>query len=111
MTMLNPVLDGEYDEVDMDALRRAMAIAARDPATAAQLKAKLEGEPWTQVAEFAASHCQYAALGLRPWQSPPCTGDDKDEAAAALLDKMLAAGISQWEPDPLKALARAKRRK
>jgi hypothetical protein len=101
--------DDDLDVVDLDALQRAMTIAARDPATAEQLKAKLEHEPWTAVAEFAAAHCQYAALGLRPWQSPPCRDDG--EASAELLDDMLAAGISQWEPDPLKALAKAKRRR
>ena len=31
------------------------------------------------------------------------------EEAAELLDDMLAAGVSQFEPDPLKALAKAKR--
>lgn len=40
--MLNPAPDDDYDAVDMDALKRAMDIAARDPATAQQLKSKLE---------------------------------------------------------------------
>ena len=42
--MLNPAPDDDYDAVDMDALKRAMDIAARDPATAQQLKSKLESE-------------------------------------------------------------------
>jgi hypothetical protein len=93
--MLNPAPDDDYDAVDMDALKRAMDIAARDPATAQQLKSKLESESWTAVAEFAAYHCQIRALGLAPWQSPPCHDDGPE--STALLDEMLEAGISQFE--------------
>jgi hypothetical protein len=108
--MLSRAQDDDYDAIDMDALRRAMEIAARDPDTAQQLKSKLDGgEPWTAVAESAAYRCQYMALGLCPWQSPPCC--DHGEASTELLDEMLAAGISQFEPDPVKALARAKKRR
>ena len=88
----------------MDALKRAMEIASRDPATTQQLKSKLEDEPWVKVAEFAAYHCQNAALQLAPWQSPPCHDDGPE--SSALLDEMLEAGISQFEPDPAGALAK-----
>jgi hypothetical protein len=101
-----------FDQVDRDALTRAMEIASRDPARREQLEAKIVEDGWREAAEFAAAHCQRIALALKPWQEPPaCTYDDAD--ASRLLDRMLARGISQWEPDPAKALAEvaAKRRK
>jgi len=99
----------EYDDVDMDAFRRALEIASRDPLRAEQLKSKLEDEPWAQVARFAAYVCQCQALGLTPWQSPPCHAHG--QASLDLLDELLDAGLSQWEPDPAAALREAKRRK
>ena len=110
-------MDGLVDvnAVDRDALERAMQIAQRDPLRAAQLQSKLKDEPWIEVAEFASYSCQIHALNLKPWQSPPCTEDEDDptphdKAAQTLLRRMLAAGVSRYDPDPLKALAGAKRR-
>ena len=100
----------EYSETDMDALRRAMEIAMREPGRKEQLESKVNGyrgvepEPWTEVAEFAAFCVQSDTLHLKPWECPPCSAYD-DKAALKLLDRMLEAGISQWEPDPLGALA------
>ena len=75
----------------------------------------LQGDPWIEVAEFASYSCQIHALNLKPWQSPPCTEDEddptpRDRAAQTLLRRMLRAGLSRFDPDPLKALAGAKRR-
>ena len=83
-----------------------MEIASRDPATAQQIKSMLEGRPWVEVAQFASYHCQIKALGLAPWQPPPCHDDGPE--SAALLEEMLEAGISQFEPDPAGALRKAK---
>jgi WD40 repeat protein len=43
---------------------------------------------------------------LLPHQSPPCAviDNDRDRDAADLLRRMLAAGLSEYEPDPLAAL-------
>jgi hypothetical protein len=109
------VSEQEFDEIDMDAFRRAMEIAMRDPARKWQLESMVKGntypgdkpEPWTEVAKFAAHCVQSDALNLKPWESPPCSACKKDTAALKLLDRMLEAGISQWEPDPLGALAKA----
>jgi hypothetical protein len=93
------------------------------PARSEQIDSKLEHEPWQQVASFCAYCC--TNLRLRPWQSPPvwldpdeiestlAGGDDGaagDFAAALLLKRMLAAKLSQFEPDPLAALKRVKAR-
>jgi hypothetical protein len=108
-------MDGtaDPDAADRDALERAMEIARHDPGRAEQLRAMLEDEEWTEVAEFAAYHCQIHALSLKPWQEPPCHADEKDphprdRDAQRFLRKMLAAGISRYDPDPLAALERAK---
>ena len=111
----------DLDDVDRDALQRAMEIAQRDPLSAKHLRSKLEDQPWREVAEFAAYSCQIDALSLKPWQSPPIHIDEDadepdsaerepDTAARKLLRRMLAAGVSRYDPNPLAALAGAKRR-
>jgi hypothetical protein len=105
----------EREEADRDALERAMQIARRDPSRAQQLQSKLIDEPWDEVAEFAAHVCQYRALRLRPWQSPPSSvdeddPDEDDRSAQALLRQMLSVGVSRFEPDPLAALKRKGRK-
>jgi hypothetical protein len=113
MTMLNPAPaddDLDLDDVDRDALRRALKIAMKDPSEAKRLQARLDaGEPWTQVAQSVVYGLQYAALHLCPWQSPPVWDDGAE--SSALLDEMLAHNISQYEPDPAAALRKAKRRR
>jgi hypothetical protein len=114
MTTLRPPHLGH---VDLDALTRAMEIARRDPRTAKQLENKEKIYGWADAARFAAYCCQCDALKLRPWQDPPMYGDSTDgiddfpnagrAAAADLLRRLLAAGLSRFEPDPMKALARA----
>jgi hypothetical protein len=103
------------NKVDEEALERSLEIALRDPSRAGQLQSKLEDEPRREVLEFASYGCQLRALSLRPWQSPPvhCDEDEenpRDADGQNLLRKMLAAGVSRYDPDPLKALAGAKRR-
>jgi hypothetical protein len=103
----------EYDETDMEALRRAMEIAMRDPDRKQQLESMVNGDgypgakpqPRNEVAQFAALCVQSDTLNLKLWETPPCHASERDAAAMKLLDRMLDAGISQWEPDPLGALA------
>ena len=103
---------------DRRALTRALALC-RDESVgrAEQIDSKLQDEAWEDVAAFAAGHCQIDALKLYPWQQPPADVDEDDDGdninadAVALLRKMLAAGLSRYEPDPLTALAAAAKRK
>ena len=37
-----------------------------------------------------------------PWELPPCSGGQPQ--ADALADKLIKAGLSQFEPDPAEAL-------
>ena len=108
-------MDGNDDlnAADRRALERAMEIARREPGRAEQLQAMLEDEEWVEVAEFAAYHCQVHALSLKPWQDAPCHADEDDQHpqdrdAQRFLRKMLAAGISRYEPDPMAAFERAR---
>jgi len=113
--------------VDLDALRRAMAwgkgYARREP----QLKIMLEQMPvegskeWLKLATSLAAEAQCNTLGLCPWQTPPMHvvdngvidpngwGNRPDEVA--LRRKMIALGISLFEPDPPAAIARAEQQR
>ncbi len=74
-------------------------------------------EPQTEDECLTAYSAQIDNLHLKPWESPPCcvdldaplVGHPDDFKAVRLLEKMLAAGISRWHPDPLKALAEAEK--
>jgi hypothetical protein len=69
----------------------------------------LRERPWIDVARFCAFAAQMAALQLRPYQPPPCWGGDPD--ADGLADRLRAAGLSRFEPDPAAALAAKERPK
>ena len=115
------------DDVDREALERAMQMARRDAFRAQQLDDMLAGEPdgrggwfispkpWEKVAKFAAGVCQAETLNLKPWEAQPChaliktpEGTKRDPQAGVLLDEMLDAGLSRWEPSPADALRKAR---
>jgi len=106
---------------DRDALERCIATMrnSKEPSDRKQIEDKLREESRLDAGTFAAYGCQMNALRLKPWQSPPCwidfrdikfiiaRGDDGvtgDYAAAKLLQRMLAAKLSRFEPDPVSAL-------
>jgi hypothetical protein len=108
-------------ETDFEAMERAIELyRRRDPASREQIDGMLKDRPWREAAELASYGCQCDRLGLRPWQSPPCevVGDPDDyeymkddhrglRGAARLLQRLLDAGLSRYEPDPIAALERA----
>jgi len=114
----------ELDPVDREALKRAIEICRtkKGPADREQIERKLAGsQRWFEVAYFATYSCQVDALALKPWQPTPAQIDDLDGvlatgddgagghyAAAKLLQRLLDAGLSQFEPDPIGALERVK---
>ena len=86
-----------------------MEIASQEPARAEQLQSMLEHDSWEEVARFAAYHSQNVALNLKPWEEPPCVADEddpneRDKGAQKLLRRMLDAGVSRFDPDPLAAI-------
>jgi hypothetical protein len=51
-------------------------------------------------------------LKLRPWEVPPCNIWGHHCAnAIALRDRLVAAGLSVFEPNPMQALAETERAK
>jgi hypothetical protein len=95
---------------DRKALRRALTLLRAEPEYAAQIAERLKVEPWEQVAEFAAYNCQCDSLDLKPWQDPPMHAEIRpDPDSLALLVKLLGHGLSRYEPDPIAALAEARR--
>ena len=101
--------EDDYDERDRRALRRALSIRFSSVQGKLEMLNLLASRSWGEVAERAAYSCQIRALALLPWQQPPCRGDGyhKQPEAAALLARMLRAGVSRFEPDPAAALAKA----
>ncbi|CAN7732117.1 hypothetical protein [Mesorhizobium sp. LjNodule214] len=100
---------------DKKALQRCMEIASRDPSRAGQIASMLKDRPWEEVATFACYCAQTASLNLKPWETAPAFADTtypegirRDPDAGALQDKMLAAQMSVFDPEPMKVL-RAKR--
>ena len=117
-----------------------MTLEGKDRGRARQVRSFLaedDGDPdhgWWYAASFAASARQSEALNLKCWEEPPCdlNFDDVDHlnaiiaqseaqsaigsllhnncGAAKLLKRMLGHGLSQYEPDPVGAIA-AKQRK
>jgi hypothetical protein len=113
--------------IDREALVRAMELARRDDLPRRQqLDSKLaDGEPWQEVAEFAAYCVQHETLRTKPWEVAPCSIQPEDIAelvhipppdmsghgkAARLLQRLLELGLSRWEPEPERAIAAAERR-
>jgi hypothetical protein len=116
-----PPLSPAVSALDHDAFTRAIEMMrAKDKLHADQINYKLEHEGFAAAGKFAAYSCQCDGLGVRPWEAPPM--DAHDDLAAAdpsiygyrpkeigLLVRLLAAGLSRFEPDPLAALQKVKR--
>jgi hypothetical protein len=112
-----PATKTRISQLDRDALERAMVRLKRvDRDNYRDCQDRLEeGEDFDSVAYRAAGWCQYHALGLMPWQTAPCRilpdGERRsvDEGGRLLLQRLLDAGLSRFEPDPLRALAEKQR--
>ncbi|WP_409188902.1 hypothetical protein [Bradyrhizobium sp. RDM4] len=90
-------------DIDRDAMTRAIAAARREsPARKKQIEGKLVHQPWKDVGRYAAFCAQIASLALQPWESTLVYANTPE--AHALLRRLKAAGLSQYEPYPLAAL-------
>jgi hypothetical protein len=99
--------DDKISALDRDALERALVLAQRESqGRREQIERMLSEDGWFKAAHFAAYSRQIDALKLKPWQSSPLYGHlGDDAAAAALLQRLLDADLSRFEPDPIGALA------
>src|SRR6516162_10848102 len=113
----------ELSEVDREALERCLKIARADPEERETIDRIMREDGWYRAADFACYHCQMSLVRPRLWQPLPmdiqdiegtlAKGDDGlggSYRAALLLRRMLRAGLSRYEPDPVRALDAAKRR-
>jgi len=96
-------LENDLTELDRIALNECLRRQRADPnpKVKQQIEDKLAECGWREAAEFACFDQQMRTLKLRPWQSPPCWNNEDDPKSIALLNRMLAAGVSQYDPDPL----------
>ena len=103
---------------DRAAMKLAIAqMRAESAAARERVERVLRVEGFESAAQTAAYHCQFRALRLKPWMCPPAWAADEIDARpntfgnrpdeVALLKRMLAAGLSRFHPDPMRALAEA----
>ena len=99
----------EHDHRALQACLDQVLNDIADPGRIEQVKHFLERDGWFRTADFCCYHVQRRALGLKPWEVPPGSGPNTPEGQR-LLDRMLKAGISRYDPDPLGALLAARRK-
>lgn len=102
--------------IDRDALKRAIVEArAQSSGRQQQVDKMLAKDDWSTVARFCAYSCQCENLRLKAWQPAPCwMGDERptddfptrgNVAAWELRQRLIACGLSAFEPHPMRALA------
>lgn len=99
---------------DVPALRLSMQEALKQEGRALQFeKAFEQGRSGWRLGILAACICQYTSLELEPNQYAPCHVSIEGrpfegmEEAAALVRKLVAAGVSRLHPDPAAAYKKA----
>jgi hypothetical protein len=102
------------DQHDLDALRRAIETLRSDPDSRDTIDMLLRDRGEEAAGLFASGFLQVKNLRLKPWEAPPCDSSNvkapRDQYGCraneiALLRRLLAAGLSRYEADPLQALA------
>src|SRR5262249_60673956 len=117
MTSLHDDEDEPLSQIDRDAFTRAIAIYRQERHGGDKhITDKSKEAGFAAAGRFAAYWCQRKRMKLAPFEFPPAwlSGiDDVDGpafkgkvGAARLLKRLLDAGLSQFEPDPLAALNR-----
>src|SRR5262249_18593113 len=95
------------EPIDQEALQRAldMALESKEYGRADQVQWMLHEHGWLFAGRFRSFHPQVTQLKLKPWDRPPCRLEKPDDSPAGrLLARMLAAGMSKHDPNPLTAL-------
>ena len=103
----------DLDETDRMALEAALEAArSESPERYEQIDEMLKTRDRREVLGFCSYVAQINALNLKPWQEPPVHGDVNGDAECdRVLRQMLELGVSQFDPDPIAAIERVKKRK
>ena len=105
----------ELTTADLDALRRAFETARAESDEEREHLDSIEArEGWESAAQSASYHLQCRNLRLKVWEAPPMHvhGDEIGQnygtkaKEVKLKRRMLALGISIFEPDPISAIER-----
>ena len=110
-----PPLTPALPALDHDAFDRAIEMMRQhSPMHAAQIDDKLVHEGFVSAGKFASYCMQCETLRLKPWEAPPMDAQGGDvidpnvygyrPGEVALHNRLKAAGLSLFEPDPLSAL-------
>jgi hypothetical protein len=94
-------------KIDKAALDLALetVLRGKEPGRADQVRDMLREDGWEYAAKFCSSLLQRQRLQLKPWDKPPCRLDSPDDSPAGrLLRRMLAAGMSRYDPNPIQVL-------
>lgn len=108
--------------IDRDALARGIPIARSiAPIISRAIDQILAREGWDNAARYACHYCQVTSLGLMPYETPPAlmnleaglrlpfNSKNRDREGAELLRRMLATGLSRFEPNVEAALQQAEK--
>jgi hypothetical protein len=118
---MSPTETDDDDEIDFDALRRAVKMARRIAPEYGKrfLLLKETDDDWLSEARQAAYACQCRRMRLKPWMEAPMHAyilepdgtTTRDPVAGDWYDRLVAAGLSPLEPDPVAALRQAASRR
>jgi hypothetical protein len=108
----------EWTATDIEALTRAFRLACEEgPEERTRFEEMLATRGQGEAYETAAYHCQCRNLALKCWQAPPMHSGDIAYGTTAtygnktsevrLKCRMVALGLSIFEPDPAAAIAKA----
>ena len=108
----------ELEPRDRAAMQAAIELAKADPELRDFIEALLQDRGEQGAGEWASGFYQVKFLRLKPWECNPIGTQNVEQTSdnygcrpgeVELLRKMFSLGISRYEPDPLKAIARAER--
>lgn len=119
-TTPTPTPEDREEFSDIAALELAIEKFTARPGRARQVAGKAEqGDSWREIAELAAYSEQMDSLKLFIGAAPPCwqcanaqpeTDDEDDVRAFQILQEMRQHGVSDYHPDPIKAIEAAQRK-
>ena len=99
----------DNDDLDREMLDLCIAIARRDPDYSKRIDKWIQdGEEWFETAASCCYHVQIEDGHLLPWQNPLCAAHtSRDPLELAFLERAMRAGLSRYDPTPMKSLLAA----